>query len=1384
MISSLVEGWIKKFCGKFIRDFDSSKVNVTLTGTIELHKIELRTEEFRSYNLPYYPAFVYIDKLSLDLPVLLSTQFSFMAKDALIIVQKGADVSELDAFTAQKTLQIILGVCYLNLTTAMRAMDGGNGGVSAVELEYGFKSSDRLSLTLENVHFRIEEDDYSSYFPFKKDPRSSSIDSDGQGDIFKKPTVLGFIIDKVCLQPPTSEDISEDSVQKEESVWSDDSYAIRDRSISVNKILRIDGLSVYCGKEYSAIPGKHDERVRIHKQKSSKGMDFQSATNVEDSVVLGGNNDDDSEADDCSSDASTDDGEDKGADEKGAEGDSEDGDEEEGDMGDVGGEDGEISALGEDGFPTPAYLGYLSRSRPQEDEILRGLSLTVRASVVYQTDNQVFGPLRMHVKLSGADVHLNDAQTTYISELVLALKEYVHSLQRKCMMGCLTCSGSGLRTIDGDGRKSVDVSRRARLRWRMIRNSIRKDWHGYASSLREGSLRWRAWFAQWRLCARYIALRELLIFHVGFEGDQTTAPTPFKLYETLLMDHGDASGSGSEQGNGSGSGDNKALRHASPQRQKAWRGSGAITEGVVRTAETLVRAKIAGPANTRGTVGVAKASEKNTSSTVGGDGEEGAEQGLGQEETGISFEEICAPGSVAALMLSSRTLRALYAMQLELDALLPLHAVAFCRYWADERFRRQRDKMQAIDAARAGSQQEADDGAAGASTKLRGGSKAVLLVGVLDAVNLTAGSLGMSRLEASCVVRAHQFGVPAEGGGQEVLQDCHAFHTKVSTARVSASTGTALCAWGQVFELELDEERCPAGQYDLEVECNCRGVFSPAYGNLVAPLEVVLGSGHNGSDATEALQRAREREAALAPEEATEYLARQLALSFEGPLNTVHANLDTDRTAVHASGVEPKVRDARRRAGASAMRTAADEVVSVRLYSQLVVGTAAAVADRKNKLQQMAASAISERREVAARAQAMANRLGVDDDEDDDEMFVLDPTSLTIQHLRFTMEVAGEDPVRLTQSALYAVPSALVDSGHKEGLGVAELQPVPFLRASLGGMKVRINASNNPWIGEGQVMVQKIAVELVAPEEEGGTTGKMQPVLLLPPVDLSLSLAQTSTTGRLLGSFAHGGSPVDESCFDWRVKGTLGPFSVSIKPPSDAEASHKSDYSSSEVVWQSYRPLAHLFKPVPGFVRGWSRGIFSPKVGSEDGSAPAAVTPEAAMRLGDHYTTFPQFRNSLHMVSAATTVPRPEGDEASLSATGPLAPQRTGVSLYTQSRQMSVDLNFAPTRSALVQGMHGAAERRGQGQQTEQEQRPAAIWGMFGGSGGVSAPVDRGGASKEAEESRASALEKLHASQMERERREHREREDALRKEVASLREELERARGGAGESK
>ena len=73
-------------------------------------------EELDNFHLPYTPLYAYINKFSFALPVLLSSQFDVVVKDVLFIVGKGTDTSELDAYTAQKTLQIILGVLYLNLT--------------------------------------------------------------------------------------------------------------------------------------------------------------------------------------------------------------------------------------------------------------------------------------------------------------------------------------------------------------------------------------------------------------------------------------------------------------------------------------------------------------------------------------------------------------------------------------------------------------------------------------------------------------------------------------------------------------------------------------------------------------------------------------------------------------------------------------------------------------------------------------------------------------------------------------------------------------------------------------------------------------------------------------------------------------------------------------------------------------------------------------------------------------------------------------------------------------------------------------------------------------------------------------------------------------------
>ena len=51
-------------------------------------------------------------------------------------------------------------------------------------------------------------------------------------------------------------------------------------------------------------------------------------------------------------------------------------------------------------------------------------------------------------------------------------------------------------------------------------------------------MRWRSWFSMWRIAAKYVALRELLQYHVGFEAitDQDETHIRYSSFETLLVD--------------------------------------------------------------------------------------------------------------------------------------------------------------------------------------------------------------------------------------------------------------------------------------------------------------------------------------------------------------------------------------------------------------------------------------------------------------------------------------------------------------------------------------------------------------------------------------------------------------------------------------------------------------------------------------------------------------------------------------------------------------------------------------------------------------------------------------------------------------------------------
>jgi hypothetical protein len=559
----------------------------------------------------------------------------------------------------------------------------------------------------------------------------------------------------------------------------------------------------------------------------------------------------------------------------------------------------------------------------------------------------------------------------------------------------------------------------------------------------------------------------------------------------------------------------------------------------------------------------------------------------------------------------------------------------------------------------------------------------------------------------------------------------------VGIARVNESTSSALCSWGDCFEIDLGniDPEC----VDVELECICKGVFSPDYGNVICPLPLFLGTGYSITQVKEALNEARSKESSLSSKEEDTYLKEnESKFRIEGELNTIHANLDAKRVSVHSGG-EKKLRAHGNRANESMVQNADANSVSLRIFSQVVVGTAAAVAIQKGRVQGMVDTAIRERKEIVARTEALAGR---GDDDDEDDMFVLDPTSFTFQSLRMTIDVSKNDPLRFTCSSLYVVPNDIVENGLDEGFDMAKTSPVPFLRATLSGINATINASNNPWIADCELKMHSLALELANSDYGSG----LSVVLMLPPSSIFLGLQQTSTSGRLLAGFS--GSTLDESCFDWLIKGNLGPFCVDMKrvgSSGDGGKTGQGEDSNTFIgtVWETSHIMSHLFQTFPRTTAFWSRGIFSPKIGNEDGSAPRVVTPEAAIRLGDPYTTFPLFRNTVQRVSLCATLAANDATgQNDIFSMQPLSNQRTGVRIVTASRQMSAAVDFAPSRSSIVRTDLRTVGREDNGDTTNP--KSASGWTLFGRSANTQEVESN---SHAVYENRLAAMERLHAAQ-------------------------------------
>ena len=233
MFSSIVESFLQRLFGRYLKNFGPQNVSVSVTGTITLTNVQIKTEELINFQLPFKPVRAFIGSLHLDLPLVMSTSFDVRLSDVLIVVERNSENVNMDAQTAHKALQMWIGAFYFSLLHS----ESIKQNITSNELEYSQRLLDRLAVTVQGVHLRVE-DVFTAHTPCP---------------VGRELMALGLIIGSLTFRPPTAAEIADSAV------WS---YPASPASLVVNKLLELENLSLYCYRE-EALGNVTDEELTL-----------------------------------------------------------------------------------------------------------------------------------------------------------------------------------------------------------------------------------------------------------------------------------------------------------------------------------------------------------------------------------------------------------------------------------------------------------------------------------------------------------------------------------------------------------------------------------------------------------------------------------------------------------------------------------------------------------------------------------------------------------------------------------------------------------------------------------------------------------------------------------------------------------------------------------------------------------------------------------------------------------------------------------------------------------------------------------------------------------------------------------------------------------------
>jgi hypothetical protein len=153
MLTSFIEARIREICGRYIKDFRSDSLTLTVGGLLTLSDIEINADELDRLPILYKPSFAYVGSVEVQIPLVIGSKIEARVSDVILMVSKG-DEEAATPSEVHQALQTLISMMYIYFFNTEGASQSNIPSSKVKDLQVWL---DVLSVSISNVHVRVED---------------------------------------------------------------------------------------------------------------------------------------------------------------------------------------------------------------------------------------------------------------------------------------------------------------------------------------------------------------------------------------------------------------------------------------------------------------------------------------------------------------------------------------------------------------------------------------------------------------------------------------------------------------------------------------------------------------------------------------------------------------------------------------------------------------------------------------------------------------------------------------------------------------------------------------------------------------------------------------------------------------------------------------------------------------------------------------------------------------------------------------------------------------------------------------------------------------------------------------------------------------------------